>query len=116
MVMLRSLALMVVQRQRAASKSTNPPRTGQHASFALLPIPMWISPPNTSTHASSFSVGHVPCPSAGGGGGGGGHGVSGAGGVTTGGSGNCGGGLGSTGGCTMGGSGSWGGGLGMTGG
>lgn len=80
MLMLSSFALMVVQRHSAASRSSSPPRTGQHASFAPLPIPMWIKPPSTSTHASSFSVGHV-CGGGGGdtAGGGGGHGVSGGG-------------------------------------
>ncbi|WVY94364.1 hypothetical protein V8G54_033452 [Vigna mungo] len=95
MLMLRILALMVVQRQTAASKSTSPARTGQHVCLALLPIPMWMRPPSTSTHAPSFreSIGHVGCAGGGygttgvGDGGGGGHGVSlgGLGGVTVGG-------------------------------
>ena len=72
-LMLRSFALMVVQRHNAASKSTSPCRTGQHVSFALLPIPLCTSPPSTSTHPSNFrvSMGQV-C----GLGGGGGQGVS----------------------------------------
>ena len=71
-LIFRSLALMVVQRHTAASKSTSPSRTGQQVCLVWSPIPIWISPPNKSTHASSFSVsmGHVPCF-----GGGGGHGV-----------------------------------------
>uniref|UniRef100_A0A6N2KCG4 Uncharacterized protein n=1 Tax=Salix viminalis TaxID=40686 RepID=A0A6N2KCG4_SALVM len=62
-LMLRSLALMVVQRHIAASKSTRPSSTGQHSSLALLPIPMWTSPPNTSTHAPNLrvSMGQVSC-------------------------------------------------------
>jgi len=113
---------MVVQRQTAASKSTSPARTGQHVCLALPPIPMWMRPPNTSTHAPSFreSMGHVGC--AGGGygttgGGGGGHGVSlgGLGGVTVGGVGTTGG-TGTTGGYTMGGFGTYGGVTGTTGG
>lgn len=59
MLMLRSLALIVVQRQRAASKSNSPPRTGQQVSFALLPMPMCTRPPNMSMHASSLRVEHV---------------------------------------------------------
>ncbi|TYI55916.1 hypothetical protein E1A91_D11G173100v1 [Gossypium mustelinum] len=88
-LMFKSLALIVVQRQIAASKSSNPRSTGQHVSLALLPIPMCTKPPNTSTHAPSLrvSMGHVCC--AGGGGystgGGGGQGVSTGGGFTTGG-------------------------------
>ncbi|KAI3465595.1 hypothetical protein Pfo_022258 [Paulownia fortunei] len=101
MLILRSLALMVVQRQRAASKSTSPASTGQQVSLALLPIPMCTRPPNKSTHAPSFkvSMGHVSCPF--GGGGGGGHGVSwggGGGGGGGGGYGVSGGGFGTTGG------------------
>lgn len=78
MLMLRSLALMVVQRQMAASKSTSPWSTGQHVALALLPIPMCTRPPRTSTHAPSFkvSMGHVSCALGGDGDGGGGHGVS----------------------------------------
>ena len=83
--MFKSLALIVVQRQTAASKPKRPPKTGQQASFEPLPIPMCIRPPNTSTHVSNFnaSIGHVGCVAAAGGG----HGVSGVGGVTSGGSG-----------------------------
>uniref|UniRef100_A0A7N0T2L7 Uncharacterized protein n=1 Tax=Kalanchoe fedtschenkoi TaxID=63787 RepID=A0A7N0T2L7_KALFE len=68
--MFRSLALMVVHRQTAASKSSSPLSNGQHVSVALGPIPMCMSPPKTSTHAPSFSasIGHV-C-------GGGGHGTA----------------------------------------
>nr|AFK41124.1 unknown [Lotus japonicus] len=90
-LMLRSLALMVVQRHTAASKSTSPASTGQQVCLALPPIPMCIRPPKRSTHAPSFkvSIGHVGCAGGGDGttGGGGGLGVSvgGLGGVTTGG-------------------------------
>lgn len=38
--MLRSLALIVVHRQTAASRSTKPSKTGQHFCLALCPIPM----------------------------------------------------------------------------
>jgi len=38
--MLRSLALIVVHKQTAASRSTKPSTTGQHFSLALFPIPM----------------------------------------------------------------------------
>ncbi|KAL6570528.1 hypothetical protein OROGR_000078 [Orobanche gracilis] len=60
MLILRSLALMVVQRHSAASKSTSPLSTGQQAFFVLAPIPIRIRPPNTSTQASSLrvSIGH----------------------------------------------------------
>lgn len=101
MFMFKSLSLIVVQRQMAASKSTSPPRSGQHVCLALPPIPMWISPPNTSTQAPSLraSMGQVGCAGGDGiiaGGGGGGHGVGGVGtmgGVTTGGLGTQGGGI-----------------------
>lgn len=65
---------MVVHKQTAASKSTSPSRTGQQVCFVRSPIPIWINPPNKSTHAPNFSVsmGHVS-----GFGGGGGHGVDG---------------------------------------
>lgn len=118
----KSLALIVVHRQTAASKSTRPWRTGQHESFAVLPSPTCASPPSTSTQAPSLrvSMGHVS--GAGGffggggggqgtgGGGGGGHGFS-TGGFTIGG-------FGSTGGVTTGGFGGGFtiGGFGMTGG
>ncbi|KAB2073563.1 hypothetical protein ERO13_A07G084327v2 [Gossypium hirsutum] len=82
-LIFKSLALIVVQRQMAASKSNSPCSTGQQVSLALLPMPMCTKPPNTSTHAPSLrvSMGHVCCA----GGGGGGHGVSGEGGFTIGG-------------------------------
>ncbi|KAB1205158.1 hypothetical protein CJ030_MR7G022014 [Morella rubra] len=89
----RSLALIVVQRHTAASKSASPCSTGQHVSLALLPIPMCTRPLSKSTHAPSFRVPMVHVPWAGGvgdgtrGGRGGGHGVS------------VGGGSGTTGGC-----------------
>jgi len=62
-LMLRSLALITVQRHTAASKSTRPSSSGQHSSLALLPIPMWTSPPRTSTHAPNLrvSMGQVSC-------------------------------------------------------
>lgn len=73
--MLRSFALIVVQRQSAASASTSPCSTGQQVSLALVPIIRCPRPPNKSTHAPSFKVliGHVSFCF---GGGGGGHGVS----------------------------------------
>ena len=89
MLIFKSLALMVVQRQTAASRSTNPCSTGQHVSFALLPIPMCTRPPSKSTHAPSLrvSMGHVfPVGGVGDGttgGGGGGQGVSVGGGLGT---------------------------------
>ncbi|TYH62119.1 hypothetical protein ES332_D07G097200v1 [Gossypium tomentosum] len=60
-LIFKSLALIVVQRQMAASKSNSPCSTGQQVSLALLPIPMCTKPPNTSTHAPSLrvSMGHV---------------------------------------------------------
>ncbi|KAJ6912246.1 hypothetical protein NC651_014818 [Populus alba x Populus x berolinensis] len=72
-LMLRSLVLMTVQRHEAASKSTRPTSTGQHSSLALLPVRMWTSPPNTSTHAPNLRVlmGQVSYFGGGGGGGGG---------------------------------------------
>lgn len=84
MFMFRSLALIAVHKHKAASKSASPCSTGQHLSVAPEPMPMWIRPPNKSTHASSFRVlmGHVGAL-----GGGGGHGTSGAGGMTFGGGG-----------------------------
>eukprot|EP00268_Persea_americana_P021354 TRINITY_DN212_c0_g1_i4.p1 TRINITY_DN212_c0_g1~~TRINITY_DN212_c0_g1_i4.p1 ORF type:complete len:133 (+),score=25.26 TRINITY_DN212_c0_g1_i4:513-911(+) len=121
-LMLRTLALMVVHKQTAASKSTSPWSTGQHVSLALLPIPMCTRPPNKSTHAPSLrvSMGHVSWPV----GGGGGHGFSlggdgglgTTGGYTTGGVGGLTGGVGTTGGYTTGGVGGLTGGLGTTGG
>lgn len=63
---------MQVQRQRAASKSATPSRTGQQASVACPspPITMFTSPPRIFTQASSFrvSIGQVG-PRLGGGGG-----------------------------------------------
>lgn len=57
-------ALMVVQRQSAASRSATPDSSGQHFSLALLPPPTTActSPLSASTHATSFSVstGHFP--------------------------------------------------------
>uniref|UniRef100_A0A803QIR7 Uncharacterized protein n=1 Tax=Cannabis sativa TaxID=3483 RepID=A0A803QIR7_CANSA len=113
---LRSLALIEVHRQTAASKSTKPLSTGQHLSFAFPPIPILTKPPKTSTHAPSFrvSMGHVSCV-----GDGGGHTEGGGLGVT--GSGVEGGGLGTTGSGVVGGGfgtagdGVVGGGLGITG-
>lgn len=90
MFIFKSLSLIVVQRQMAASKSTSPIRSGQHVCLALPPIPMWINPPNTSTQAPnlSASMGQVCCAGGDGtiaGGGGGGHGEGGGDGFTTGG-------------------------------
>ncbi|KAL8474233.1 hypothetical protein ACS0TY_030891 [Phlomoides rotata] len=115
MLRLRSFALMVVQRQMAASKSARPCSKGQQASVELLPIPMWTRPPSTSTHAPSFrmSMGHVSW-----GFGDGGLGM--VGGLSDGGLGMVGGlttgGLGMVGGLTTGGLGTVGGGLGVEGG
>ncbi|KAF8092920.1 hypothetical protein N665_0396s0009 [Sinapis alba] len=52
---------MVVQRQTAASNSSNPCNTGQHTFSTGFPSPIWIKPPKTSTHAPSFNalIGHV---------------------------------------------------------
>lgn len=52
---------MVVQRHTATSKSNNPSKIGQRVSLALLPIPMWTSPPSKSTQEPSLraSMGHV---------------------------------------------------------
>ncbi|KAB1205160.1 hypothetical protein CJ030_MR7G022012 [Morella rubra] len=62
-LIFRSLALIVVQRHTAASKSASPCSTGQHVSLALLPIPTCTRPLSKSTHAPNFrvSMGHVPC-------------------------------------------------------
>lgn len=101
--MLRRFALIVVQRQSAASASASPSSTGQQVSLALVPIIRCPRLPNKSTHAPSFKVliGHVSFRF---GGGGGGHGVSIGGGLigTIGGSGTIGG-WGLIGGYTMGG-------------
>jgi hypothetical protein len=63
---------MTMSRHEATSKSIKPSSTGQHSSLTLLPVRMWTSPPNTSTHAPNLrvSMGQVSCF---GGGGGGGH-------------------------------------------
>lgn len=61
-LMSSTLALMVVQRQSAASRSATPDSSGQHFSLALAPTTACTSPLSASTHASSFSVftGHLP--------------------------------------------------------
>lgn len=58
--MLSSLALMVVQRQSAASTPASPSSSGQQVLFAF-PILRCTSPPSRSTHAFSLrvSTGHV---------------------------------------------------------
>ncbi|KAL8126038.1 hypothetical protein AgCh_013362 [Apium graveolens] len=53
--MLRSLSLIVVHKQTAASSSTNPARMGQHLCIAGSPSPTCTNPPRRSTHAPSFS-------------------------------------------------------------
>ncbi|GER30512.1 nuclear pore complex protein [Striga asiatica] len=57
----RSLSLIVVQRQSAASSSSRPCSTGQHMFSSGFPIPTCISPPRTSRQSPSFraSIGHV---------------------------------------------------------
>lgn len=117
MLRLSSLARIVVQRQRAASRSAIPCIKGQQVAFACCPIPICISPPRRSTHAFSFnvSIGHVAGGAGtgvtggaggdggrkGGVGGGGGHGTWPPGGIL--GGPTCGGGLTKGGGLTMGG-------------
>lgn len=60
--MSNTLALIVVQRHSAASKSARPWITGQHLSFVSWPMTACTSPPSRSTHASSLrvSMGHAP--------------------------------------------------------
>lgn len=62
---------MHVQRHAAASKSAIPSSNGQQVPFTWLPMPRCTSPPNKSTHASSFSafIGQEPWFVFGGGGG-----------------------------------------------
>lgn len=69
--MPKALALMVVQRHSAASRSARPSSTGQHWYVTSPPMMTCTSPPRRSTHASSFrvSMGHVGAL------GGGGHGT-----------------------------------------
>jgi hypothetical protein len=63
---LSNLALRVVHRHRAASRSATPCNSGQHLAFASRPIPTCINPPRRSTHAFSFkaSIGQY-CPAGG---------------------------------------------------
>lgn len=56
MLRLRSLSLIVVHRQIAASSSSNPRSTGQHIFSTGFPIPTWINPPITSKQSPSFSA------------------------------------------------------------
>lgn len=60
---LSNLALIVVQRHRAASRSAIPCSSGQHLAFASRLIPTCINPPRRSTHALIFkaSIGQY-CP------------------------------------------------------
>jgi hypothetical protein len=59
---LSALALMVVQRQSAASRSATPESSGQQVSLALVPMTACTRSLSASTHASSLSVftGHLP--------------------------------------------------------
>lgn len=59
---LSALALMVVQRQSAASRSATPDSSGQQVSLALAPTTACTTPLSASTHATSFntSTGHLP--------------------------------------------------------
>lgn len=61
MLRLRSLSLIVVHRQIAASSSSNPCNTGQHICSTGFPIPICTKPPRTSRQSPSFnaSIGHV---------------------------------------------------------
>ncbi|PPR99310.1 hypothetical protein GOBAR_AA21353 [Gossypium barbadense] len=63
MLRFRSLSLMAVQRQTAASSSSRPPSTGQQAFSTGSPNPICTNPPSTSTHSPSLSAltGHVGC-------------------------------------------------------
>nr|KYP55333.1 hypothetical protein KK1_001544 [Cajanus cajan] len=58
---LRSLALITVQRQIAASRSSNPCITGQHTFSIGSPIPTCTNPPSTSKQSPNFraSIGQV---------------------------------------------------------
>lgn len=53
-LMFRSLSLIAVQRQTAASSSSRPPRTGQQVFSTGFPKPMCPNPPSTSTHSPSL--------------------------------------------------------------
>uniref|UniRef100_A0A6N2JYU1 Uncharacterized protein n=1 Tax=Salix viminalis TaxID=40686 RepID=A0A6N2JYU1_SALVM len=55
MLRLRSLSLILVQRQTAASSSSNPLSTGQQTFSTGFPNPICTSPPSTSTQAPSFN-------------------------------------------------------------
>ncbi|KAG9132882.1 hypothetical protein Leryth_014815 [Lithospermum erythrorhizon] len=59
--MPKTLALMAVQRQTAASRSARPPRRVQHGVFDCEPTTTLTKPPNKSAHTPSFnaSFGHV---------------------------------------------------------
>ena len=80
MTMPSTLALMAVQRQTAASKSTRPSRRVQHGSAGTLPTSP-LTRPSTLAHTPNLSAfsGHLPLDGGGGvvagGGGGGGVGV-----------------------------------------
>lgn len=58
----KTLALMAVQRQAAASRFTSPPKSLQHGFFGGVPPITPSNPPNTLPHTSSFraSLGQVP--------------------------------------------------------
>ncbi|KAM0894134.1 hypothetical protein ACQ4PT_024667 [Festuca glaucescens] len=62
--MPRTLALTAVQRQTAASRSTNPFSSGQHSSYVGTPTLRPSSPPSTLAHTLSLrvSMGHCPPP------------------------------------------------------
>ncbi|GLJ25720.1 hypothetical protein SUGI_0492500 [Cryptomeria japonica] len=56
MLRFKSLSRIVVHKQRAASISKTPCRTGQHVFTAGSPMVAFTSPPRTSTHAPNFNA------------------------------------------------------------
>ncbi|KAM0880548.1 hypothetical protein ACQ4PT_033498 [Festuca glaucescens] len=60
--MPRTLALTAVQRQTAASRSTNPFSSGQHSSCVGTPTLRPSSPPRTFAHTLSLSTSMEHCP------------------------------------------------------
>ncbi|KAM0880543.1 hypothetical protein ACQ4PT_033493 [Festuca glaucescens] len=58
----RTLALTAVQRQTAASRSTNPCNSGQHSSCAGTPTLRPSRPPRTFVHTLSLSTSMEHCP------------------------------------------------------
>ncbi|KAG9141169.1 hypothetical protein Leryth_001656 [Lithospermum erythrorhizon] len=65
--MPKTLALMAVQRQTAASRSARPPMRVQHGLFAGVPTTRFNKSFNKLAHTPSFnaSIGHVVCPEGG---------------------------------------------------